>query len=97
MSSSAEVHCSRLQSRVEVNGLRHDGRHRIQLGSKFMSEVAPSEVVRQNREYWERLAPHRQGEPVQFFSAGGTMLTEAETAAVGDLNGRRFSSSRARR
>lgn len=43
----------------------------------------------QNREYWEHLAPHRQGEPVQFFLDGGSALTEREIAAVGDVHGRR--------
>jgi 2-polyprenyl-3-methyl-5-hydroxy-6-metoxy-1,4-benzoquinol methylase len=48
-----------------------------------------SDVVSQNRVYWERLAPHRLGEPVEFFLAGGSVLTEAELAIVGDVRGRR--------
>jgi SAM-dependent methyltransferase len=47
------------------------------------------EVVRQNREYWERLAPHRLGEPVEFFTNGGSALTDDELAAAGDVHGRR--------
>lgn len=47
-----------------------------------------SQVVRQNRDYWERLAPHRHGEPVEFFLNGGTALTGDELAAVGEVHGR---------
>jgi len=45
--------------------------------------------VSQNREYWERLAPHRPGEPVEFFVEGGSALTKSELAIVGDVSGRR--------
>ncbi|MEU4194544.1 class I SAM-dependent methyltransferase [Kribbella sp. NPDC026611] len=51
--------------------------------------VEQSEVVRQNREYWERLAPHRLGEPVRFFLEGGSALTDPELALLGDVRGRR--------
>lgn len=54
-----------------------------------MSEQEDSDVVSQNREYWERLAPYRQGEPVEFFRAGDSALTEHEVAALGDVRGRR--------
>lgn len=54
-----------------------------------MSEQRVSDVVSQNREYWERLAPHRHGEPVEFFLEGGSALTDDELAAVGDVRGRR--------
>lgn len=54
-----------------------------------MSEQRTSDVVSQNRDYWERLAPHRHGEPVEFFVDGGSALTEHELAAVGDVRGRR--------
>lgn len=43
----------------------------------------------QNREYWEHLAAHRHGEPVQFFREGGSALTQDEIAAIGDVQGRR--------
>lgn len=49
----------------------------------------PSEVVSRNRIYWEQLAPHRLGEPVEFFLEGGSALTEPELAVVGDVRGRR--------
>lgn len=52
-------------------------------------ESRVSEVVRQNSEYWEQLAPHRHGEPVEFFSSGGRALTDDELAAIGDVRGRR--------
>ncbi|MFF0267988.1 class I SAM-dependent methyltransferase [Kribbella sp. NPDC004536] len=48
-----------------------------------------SEVVRQNRDYWEQLAPHRPGEPVEFFRDGGSAVTQAELAVLGDVRGRR--------
>jgi 2-polyprenyl-3-methyl-5-hydroxy-6-metoxy-1,4-benzoquinol methylase len=48
-----------------------------------------SEVVRRNRAYWEQLAPHRLGEPVEFFGSGGCALTDDELASVGDVSGRR--------
>jgi 2-polyprenyl-3-methyl-5-hydroxy-6-metoxy-1,4-benzoquinol methylase len=51
--------------------------------------MSDSEVVRQNRVYWEHLAPHRPGEPVEFFRTGGSALTDTELALVGDLTGRR--------
>jgi SAM-dependent methyltransferase len=54
-----------------------------------VSEPRVSEVVRQNSEYWERLAPHRHGEPVEFFLGGGSALTDDELAAAGDVRGRR--------
>jgi len=54
-----------------------------------VSEQRASEVASQNREYWEHLAPHRQGEPVQFFLDGGSALTQDEIAAVGDVLSRR--------
>lgn len=59
------------------------------LVANTVSIVSFSEVVSQNREYWERLAPHRHGEPVEFFSDGGSALTDDELAAVGDVRGRR--------
>ncbi|MBP2383633.1 class I SAM-dependent methyltransferase [Brachybacterium sacelli] len=54
-----------------------------------MPEQSDAEVVRQNSKYWELLAPHRRGEPVDFFREGGSALTEAELAAIGDVQGRR--------
>ncbi|MBO0812569.1 MAG: AAA family ATPase [Microlunatus sp.] len=47
------------------------------------------QIVRQNRDYWEALAPHRLGEPVEFFRNGGSALTDAERAALGEVAGRR--------
>lgn len=54
-----------------------------------MPEQSDAEVVEQNREYWELLAPHRRGEPVEFFRAGRSALTDAELDLVGDVRGRR--------
>ncbi|HWD77567.1 MAG TPA: class I SAM-dependent methyltransferase, partial [Kribbella sp.] len=48
-----------------------------------------SEVVSRNRIYWEQLAPHRPGEPLEFFLECGSALTEPELALVGDVRGRR--------
>ncbi|MBB5833762.1 class I SAM-dependent methyltransferase [Kribbella italica] len=48
-----------------------------------------AEVVAQNRQYWQALAPHRPGESVEFFRAGGSALNPDELAAVGDVSGRR--------
>ncbi|GAA1131438.1 class I SAM-dependent methyltransferase [Kribbella jejuensis] len=45
--------------------------------------------MRENRTYWEQLAPHRPGEPLEFFREGGSALTEPELAAIGDVRGRR--------
>lgn len=49
----------------------------------------PHDVIRQNKEYWELLAPHRHGEPVEFFTSGGSALSDAELLAIGDVTGRR--------
>lgn len=46
-------------------------------------------ITTQNSEYWEELAPHRLGEPLEFFREGNSTLTEEEQAAVGDVRGRR--------
>ena len=54
-----------------------------------MCESRDPDVVSKNREYWEHLAPHRPGLPVQFFLDGGSALTEDELAVVGDLKDRR--------
>lgn len=54
-----------------------------------VSEPRRSNVVSQNREYWEYLAPYRLGEPVQFFMDGGSALTQDELVAIGDVRGRR--------
>lgn len=54
-----------------------------------MSTHEHNDVVARNRAYWEDLAPHRKGEPVEFFQRGGSALTAHEIAAVGDLAGRR--------
>lgn len=48
-----------------------------------------SDVVANNRTYWEQLAPHRRGLPVEFFQAGGSALTADELQAVGKVQGRR--------
>jgi SAM-dependent methyltransferase len=47
------------------------------------------DVVAGNAAYWEALAPHRQGEPIDFFRDGGSALTDAELAVAGDVAGRR--------
>jgi SAM-dependent methyltransferase len=54
-----------------------------------MPEQPSAEVVGRNKRYWERLAPHRPGEPVSFFREGGSALTADELAAIGDIRGRR--------
>lgn len=54
-----------------------------------MSEQSDTEVISQNKEYWELLAPHRRGEPVEFFGDGGSALSDAELAAIGDVQGLR--------
>jgi SAM-dependent methyltransferase len=54
-----------------------------------MPEPSAAEVVTQNKKYWEFLAPHRSGEPVEFFQDGGSALSEAELAVIGDVQGRR--------
>lgn len=46
-------------------------------------------ITAQNSAYWEALAAHRLGEPVEFFRNGGSALTAEELAAVGDVRGRR--------
>jgi len=43
----------------------------------------------QNAAYWEALAAHRLGEPIEFFRSGGCALTAEELTAVGDVRGRR--------
>ncbi|GAA1509484.1 class I SAM-dependent methyltransferase [Kribbella lupini] len=48
-----------------------------------------AEVVARNRRYWEALAPHRLGESIEFFEAGGSALNSDELDAVGDVRGRR--------
>ena len=46
-------------------------------------------ITAANAAYWEALAPHRLGEPVAFFRAGGSALTVEELAAIGEVGGRR--------
>lgn len=54
-----------------------------------MHERSDAEVIGQNKRYWELLAPHRHGEPLEFFRSGGSALSDAELAAIGDVTGRR--------
>jgi SAM-dependent methyltransferase len=54
-----------------------------------MPERNDAEVVGQNKKYWELLAPHRRGQPVEFFQAGESALTDAELNLVGDVRGQR--------
>lgn len=54
-----------------------------------MAESASALVVAQNRAYWEALAGHRPGQPIEFFEHGGSALNEAELVAVGDVRGKR--------
>lgn len=81
---------------------RFSSRHRLEIHSNTFPRDATefpllaslpvaesSEVVRQNRTYWEQLAPHRPGEPIDFFREGGTALTEPELAIIGNVHGRR--------
>jgi SAM-dependent methyltransferase len=39
--------------------------------------------------YWEALAPHRPGAPVEDFGEGSQILSRAELDAIGDVSGRR--------
>jgi SAM-dependent methyltransferase len=48
-----------------------------------------ADVTAQNRNYWEAIAPDRRGEPVAFFESGGSALTPAELAVIGDPAGQR--------
>jgi len=54
-----------------------------------VTEDAWNSITAQNSKYWEALAPHRFGEPIDFFRQGGSTLTGEERAAVGDVRGRR--------
>jgi SAM-dependent methyltransferase len=54
-----------------------------------MSEARDPDVVSQNREYWEHLAPHRPGLPVEFFLDGSSALNQDELVAAGEVQGRR--------
>lgn len=48
-----------------------------------------SAVTQQNALYWEAIATHRLGEPVEFFLSGGRALMDEELAVVGDPAGKR--------
>jgi SAM-dependent methyltransferase len=46
-------------------------------------------VSQQNARYWEAIAAHRPGEPVEFFLAGGRAVSDEELAVIGDPAGKR--------
>jgi 2-polyprenyl-3-methyl-5-hydroxy-6-metoxy-1,4-benzoquinol methylase len=54
-----------------------------------MPEPDAAEVIAQNKTYWEALAGHRRGQPIEFFERGGSALNDDELAAVGEVRGRR--------
>lgn len=54
-----------------------------------MSDYSYDGVISQNRQYWESLAPHRRGIPIESLRSGDSVLTEGEREAVGDVRGRR--------
>ena len=54
-----------------------------------MSQSATDEIVATNRAYWESLAPHRKGEPLDFFRQGNSALDDHELALIGDVDGLR--------
>ena len=54
-----------------------------------MTTDASDKITARNSAYWEALAPHRHGEPVDFFRQGGSALTDAELAAIGEVRDRR--------
>jgi SAM-dependent methyltransferase len=54
-----------------------------------MAEPDAADVLAQNKAYWEALAGHRPGQPIEFFERGGSALNEDELAAVGEIRGRR--------
>jgi SAM-dependent methyltransferase len=51
--------------------------------------VGISAVTQQNARYWEAIAAHRLGEPVEFFITGGRALMDEELAVIGDPAGKR--------
>lgn len=57
--------------------------------SSDQDDIISQNIVAQNKAYWESLAPHRHGEPVEFFRNGGSALSDAELARIGDVRGRR--------
>ncbi|HEY9293939.1 MAG TPA: class I SAM-dependent methyltransferase [Microlunatus sp.] len=54
-----------------------------------MHDHPEPDVIADNRRYWESLAPHRRGEPIDFFRSGGSALDRNELVAVGEVRGRR--------
>ncbi|HUB41715.1 MAG TPA: class I SAM-dependent methyltransferase [Streptosporangiaceae bacterium] len=48
-----------------------------------------SAVTRQNAVYWEAIAAHRLGEPVEFFLSGRRALMDEDLAVIGDPAGKR--------
>ncbi|MGW6282080.1 class I SAM-dependent methyltransferase [Kribbella sp. NPDC055071] len=49
-----------------------------------------SETTRQNGRYWEAIAGHRLGEPVEYLRSGGEVISAKELAVIGPVAGRRF-------
>lgn len=49
-----------------------------------------SQVIQQNAKYWEGLAAHRPGEPVEVLRATGNAVSPAEIEAMGGVKGRRI-------
>ncbi|HZX01655.1 class I SAM-dependent methyltransferase [Kribbella sp.] len=47
------------------------------------------DITESNRASWNQIHHARPGEPVSFFTAGGSTLTAEELAAAGDVRGRR--------
>lgn len=46
-------------------------------------------IVGQNRDYWEAIADRRPGEPVDFFTGGGSALSADEQVLIGNPAGLR--------
>ncbi|GAA0936292.1 class I SAM-dependent methyltransferase [Kribbella koreensis] len=47
------------------------------------------QVTEANRASWNQIAPVRQGQPAEFFGAGGLALEDFELALAGDVRGKR--------
>lgn len=61
---------------------RHAWTRRKDLGSLIVTADSWEEIMTQNSIYWERLAPHRLGEPIEFFRQGGSTLASAITRSI---------------
>ena len=54
----------------------------------MLDDVELAETIRANGEAWNAIAPMRDGQPADYYLAGGSALDAIEVALAGDVRGR---------